>query len=218
MNGNGIEILLNQYFYRGQFFMGKKHGVGEYYNAELNESYYGNWKNGKKWGKGIFIFNDGSRFEGEWINGKKNGFGKKLKGSTMYYGFYVNDLKNGEFQFKNFKNGQIFSVVFKDNKRINLKYGKFIKKFKTKGDILNKNIFPIPNVRKKKLKSNLPKIDKNKYYEKGSKQNSPSSICLKQKIFYNYIKKNNFKFDKTTNNSSSLEKKESQVYYDDDKS
>ena len=39
--------------------------------------YEGDWKNGKKEGKGIFYFNSGSRYEGDWKNDKMEGKGRK---------------------------------------------------------------------------------------------------------------------------------------------
>lgn len=39
------------------------------------DSYFGDWKQGVKSGKGIFEYINGTKFEGEFFDDKANGFG-----------------------------------------------------------------------------------------------------------------------------------------------
>jgi hypothetical protein len=45
----------------------------------------GEWKNGKKHGKGVLKFADGDAFEGDWKEGQKIG-GKYTWSSTDFFG------------------------------------------------------------------------------------------------------------------------------------
>ena len=40
--------------------------------------YEGNWKDGKKNGKGKYTYTDGTVYEGDWKDGSKNGKGKNI--------------------------------------------------------------------------------------------------------------------------------------------
>ena len=39
------------------------------------DRYEGEWRNGKKEGKGIYYYNNGDRYEGEFKNNKRDGAG-----------------------------------------------------------------------------------------------------------------------------------------------
>jgi hypothetical protein len=64
------------WIYRGQFNNGKLHGLGgvvwrrlELINSELRyvcETYIGNWKDGRREGRGVFMRSDGSSDQGMW--------------------------------------------------------------------------------------------------------------------------------------------------------
>ena len=73
-NGNIINYKFktetyNNGRYEGQFRNGKREGKGIYYYNDGNR-YEGDWKNGIKEGKGIYYYNDGNRYEGYWKNDK----------------------------------------------------------------------------------------------------------------------------------------------------
>jgi len=51
--------------------MGKREGKGTMiYKLESEGTYDGEWKNGKKHGKGVLTIND-KTIKGEWVEGKK---------------------------------------------------------------------------------------------------------------------------------------------------
>lgn len=52
--------------------------LGPYEILENGSVYHGQWKNGKKQGKGKQIWNDGSIYEGYWIDNKANGKGRLI--------------------------------------------------------------------------------------------------------------------------------------------
>lgn len=80
--------------------------------------YYGNFSKGMRHGKGIFLFNDGTYYDGYWMNdgmysmgriitknyfyegevreGKANGRGRMVEADREYDGQWVNDLKQGQ--------------------------------------------------------------------------------------------------------------------------
>ena len=76
-----------------------KNGTGnirEYDYSTGNMKFEGEWKDGKKEGKGKEYFANGKlKFEGEYLNGKRNGQGKEydMKGRIKFEGNYVNGVK-----------------------------------------------------------------------------------------------------------------------------
>jgi hypothetical protein len=60
--------------------------------------YWGNWKNGKREGYGVFEFDDASAiYKGNWSNDKRNGFGSfNWKGGASYEGNWVDDKRTGQ--------------------------------------------------------------------------------------------------------------------------
>ena len=61
--------------YVGKFKFGSKRGFG----IEYGEStYYGNFKDDKKNGKGVIEYDDGTIYEGNFKDGEKNGVGYKV--------------------------------------------------------------------------------------------------------------------------------------------
>ena len=106
INGNGI-ILYNKNDeckrkeYDGEWKDGKKEGKGiMYWNN--GERYEGDWKNDKIEGKGIYYYveyneYDIDRYEGEWKDGKKEGKGKLYwNNGDRYEGDFKNDMASGK--------------------------------------------------------------------------------------------------------------------------
>ena len=75
-----------------------KHGYGSEYTIESNEYFTGNWKYGKKSGKGILYYPAGwSRYEGEWKDDMYHGFGTLRYSNNYYYkGNFIAGKEHGE--------------------------------------------------------------------------------------------------------------------------
>jgi hypothetical protein len=86
-----VSLVMQEYGYNG---------LGTYISPSGNK-YVGEWKNGKKHGKGIGTYNDGEEiYEGDWENGTWNG-----QGTHTYAGglnFYKGGFKNGRRHGKGF--------------------------------------------------------------------------------------------------------------------
>ena len=71
---------------------GKPHGKRIYIFSDGTE-YDGEWKDGKKHGQGILIGDDGKMYEGEWKDGKPNGQGTETWSNGKRY---EGEWKNGK--------------------------------------------------------------------------------------------------------------------------
>ena len=87
--GNGKYIYENGEYYLGQYKNGKRHGKGkkyEIYNNERKLVYEGEYLNGIKHGKGKMYYSNGNiQYEGDWINNKREGNGKYIWENGEYY-------------------------------------------------------------------------------------------------------------------------------------
>ena len=108
---------------------GQPHGFGtmHYPKNDSNErdNYIGEWKNGKKHGKGEFIWSDGYTYKGEWKDDVKDGYGKYFwpDGST-----YEGEWKNGNRHGKGImidEDGLSYEGVWKEDELIRKKYDDF---------------------------------------------------------------------------------------------
>jgi hypothetical protein len=77
-------------------------------NLANGEKYKGEYKNGKRNGKGVFKFVDGSEYDGEWKDGIINGKG--------VYKYASGDEYNGEWKDKE-RNGKGI-ITFADGSKI----------------------------------------------------------------------------------------------------
>ena len=68
--------------YVGEYKDGKKHGKGRYtwYDGGI---YVGNWKDGKEHGKGTYTSPVGTKYVGEWKEGKYDGQGTETLSTWM---------------------------------------------------------------------------------------------------------------------------------------
>ena len=88
-----------------------KEKVKVYYNN--GDRYEGDWRNGKKEGKGIYYYNNGDRYEGDWRNDKKDGKGIfYLPNRDRTVGDFANDNKIG-LHVAITRNGEIKKEYFK---------------------------------------------------------------------------------------------------------
>lgn len=75
---------------------------------ETNGTYEGERVNGKKEGRGIYKWKDGSIYEGEFKNDMMHGTGKLIvKNTVEYEGEFSKNRKNGTGVFK-FENGDVY--------------------------------------------------------------------------------------------------------------
>jgi len=94
-----------------------ENGTGTYFYSTGDKSgskFTGEWKNGKRDGKGIIVKKDGSIFEGEYKNDKANGKGTwRFSDGHKYEG----EFKDGRFiiETKIFPNGNKYTGDFKNN-------------------------------------------------------------------------------------------------------
>jgi hypothetical protein len=74
-------------------------GEGTYLYS--NAKYWGNWKDGKREGKGIMYFNDGSTmYQGNYSNDKRNGLGILYwSDGNRYEGNWIDDNRTGQGTF-----------------------------------------------------------------------------------------------------------------------
>ena len=63
------------------------------FEATRGCSYYGDWKDNMRHGKGIFTWLDGSSYDGEWESNKRHGRGELFIACTnlRYSGYWENN-------------------------------------------------------------------------------------------------------------------------------
>ena len=97
---NKLDINIENYKkIRGIYREVEKDGKGEEYNISNGELIFeGEYKNGKRNGKGIKYYNDELIFEGKYKNGKRNGKGKEYYNDELIFeGEYINGKRwNGK--------------------------------------------------------------------------------------------------------------------------
>ncbi len=87
---NDCKVLLENISgtYTGKCKKGLAHGKG---TAQGIDYYKGSFSKGLPSGKGLYRWNDGSYYEGEWKDGKKDGKGKLVQDGSEITGFWEND-------------------------------------------------------------------------------------------------------------------------------
>ena len=90
----------NNKLYSGEFKKGKREGKGEIYYPD-NEKYVGTLKNDKREGIGIYYFSNGSSWKGKFVNDMKNGIGlfTKKDGGKLYVEFEKDHII-GRYDYK----------------------------------------------------------------------------------------------------------------------
>jgi hypothetical protein len=102
--------------YEGEYKDGKRHGKGKltYSSAEV---YEGEWKDGKYHGKGKLTYAGGDMYEGEWKDDKKHGKGTfTYAGGEVYEGYWKDDKYHGKGQYTS-ASGEVYEGEFKDGKQ-----------------------------------------------------------------------------------------------------
>ena len=71
MSGSGVCLWPDGRYYRGEYFLDKKHGHGEFKWPD-GRSYTGEWANGKQNGRGFYKSSENEEtIEGFWSKGKR---------------------------------------------------------------------------------------------------------------------------------------------------
>jgi len=128
IEGLGVYTTSNGEIYDGHFIKGKKEGEGSIqYSTQMKEEYItykGSWKGDLPHGKGRFVYNNGSVYEGEVNYGKITGFGHMIlkemmidDGSTkVYTGEFIDGRFDGKGKLT-INNEVIYDGYWKDGKR-----------------------------------------------------------------------------------------------------
>ena len=122
--GIGIENYEDGSVYCGEFYKGKKNGIG-YYKWPDNSYYEGEWCDNMLNGYGIYNFSEGSKYIGSWKNNKMNGIGEfKYLSNKTYFGFFNDDIRCGFGILCWFEVKKAFIGFWENNKQNG--FGKFI--------------------------------------------------------------------------------------------
>jgi len=90
------EINFNGYIYKGQWYLGQKHGKG-IETLPDGETYEGDWEFNKRNGKGKQVLPGGEIYEGDWIISMREGNGKQtLPNGEIYIGQWYFSYKHGK--------------------------------------------------------------------------------------------------------------------------
>ncbi|KAH3722610.1 2-isopropylmalate synthase [Pelomyxa schiedti] len=98
--------------YHGQFDHGKRSGTGRMLLRHPGGSLVGCFKNDMFHGRGVRIWEDGTRYEGDWVSGKENGAGTKTwasDGTSIAGVWEMGVIKSGT---KRWPNGDEFTGTF----------------------------------------------------------------------------------------------------------
>lgn len=80
---------------------------------DKKKEYDGEWKNGRKHGKGKMLYVNGDKYNGHWYYDRKNGFGRMdYKNGNKYFGEWANDENKGS-GIMIYKNGDIYDGKWK---------------------------------------------------------------------------------------------------------
>ena len=102
--------------YRGEVLNGKKHGRGIFL-YDNNDYYNGEWASNKKHGFGIYRFNNGDIYEGNFVEGHKHGSGySKFNNGDTYLGEFYNEVFQGRGVYT-YENGSKYIGDFFEGKK-----------------------------------------------------------------------------------------------------
>jgi hypothetical protein len=97
-SGNGVLRWADGSTYKGDFFRGLRHGVGEYIMAGMagrGRKYTGGWYNGVRCGEGTEVWPNGDRYVGEFDKGKSHGVGVFSSVRGKYEGKWKAGVRDG---------------------------------------------------------------------------------------------------------------------------
>lgn len=130
LNGKGIAYYLTGEKYIGEFKNNQRHGIGTIYSTlesingmwtqdkliGANKSFNSGCKSGNCInGKGVFVYNDNTVYEGEFLNGKPHGYGIcQFADGDIYVGYWKNNFFEGKGTFY-YSNGEIITGNWKES-------------------------------------------------------------------------------------------------------
>ena len=81
--------------YEGEMRDGKRHGRGTYVWAN-GDRYEGEYRDGHEHGRGTFVWANGDRYDGEWRNGNRHGYGTVVTANGgRFDGEWLDDNRDG---------------------------------------------------------------------------------------------------------------------------
>jgi hypothetical protein len=94
-------------------------GFGKMINTRTQERYEGEWKNGKREGRGVEYYADGEKkYVGNFLGGKYNGYGTYFyKNGDKYVGKYKNGMMNDDRGYFIYNNNVRVVVKVENNKK-----------------------------------------------------------------------------------------------------
>lgn len=99
--GEGVYTWPDGSTYVGHVAGGLRHGVGTFVAAGGSPRYEGEWKAGRRHGKGRLEYTGGDVYEGEWADDVRHGHGMLTHASgNTYVGAWAGDAKNGQGTFR----------------------------------------------------------------------------------------------------------------------
>ncbi len=116
LNGKGV-MTLDDGAYDGEFKNGKREGRG-IYTWDNGDKYDGEWKNGERSGRGVFTWSDGDKYAGEYKNNFKDGLGVfRWSNVNKYDGEGTNGTRHGEGVLKDKKGELLYEGQWVDDKQ-----------------------------------------------------------------------------------------------------
>jgi hypothetical protein len=102
--------------YIGEWKDGKEYGQGIFIWAD-GEEYIGQWRNGEKHGQGTYTYPSGAKYVGQWRNGEKHGQGTYTYPSgAKYVGQWMNGDSHGQGTYT-YSNGDQYVGGYKAGKK-----------------------------------------------------------------------------------------------------
>lgn len=107
LQSDRVKVWIQKYSdsarYEGELKNGKRHGRGIYIYPN-GSRYTGEWQYGKKHGWGIYKWPSGNQYEGEWANGNRHGKGTLVfADGGIYRGIWIHGKTGSDVSDRNFQ-------------------------------------------------------------------------------------------------------------------
>lgn len=122
-HGEGKALFSNGDTYEGQWYEGKKQGIGTYFYNYFSATYHGDFYNDEKNGFGVIKFSNGDEIEGFWENGNVHGESTVMNfaNGCSYQGNTSKGLRSGKGKMKYYE-GAEYVGQWKDDSREGIGY------------------------------------------------------------------------------------------------